>query len=74
MIEALKNTKIMDKVGGRFKLSAMIQKRMRELIQGSRPLISETKGKTMMEIVVQEIKEDKIVVDQGSGNKESSSD
>lgn len=63
MIEDLKNVEIVNKVGGRFKLSALIQKRMLEIMQGSRPLIEDTEGKTMMEIVVEEIKEDKITID-----------
>ena len=63
MIEELKSTDIMNKVGGRFKLSALIQKRMLELMEGSRPLIDDTEGMTTMEIVVQEIKLDKIAVD-----------
>jgi len=64
MIEELKNTTIAEKVGGRFKLTALIQRRMNELIQGSRPLIEETKGKTTLEIVIEEIKQDKIILAQ----------
>ncbi len=63
MIEDLKNVEIVNKVGGRFKLSALIQKRMLEIMQGSRPLIEDTDGKTLMEIAVEEIKEDKIEID-----------
>ncbi|MHC4950293.1 MAG: DNA-directed RNA polymerase subunit omega [Planctomycetota bacterium] len=63
MIEELKNTDIVNKVGGRFKLSALIQKRMVEIMEGGRPLIEDTEGMTAMEIVVQEIKQDKIVLD-----------
>ena len=63
MIEELKNTDIVNKVGGRFKLSALIQKRMLELMEGGRPLIEDTEGMTPMEIVVQEIKQDKITLD-----------
>jgi DNA-directed RNA polymerase subunit omega len=63
MIEELKDAVILNKVGGRFKLSALIQKRMVELMEGGRPLIEDTEGKTMMEIVVEEIKQDKIVLD-----------
>lgn len=63
MIEELKNTEIVNKVGGRFKLSALIQKRMLELMEGGRPLIDDTEGKTAMEIVIQEIKQNKIVLD-----------
>jgi DNA-directed RNA polymerase subunit omega len=63
MLEELKSNKIVNKVGGRFKLAALIQKRMDELLQGSRPLIEDTAGKTMLEIVVQEILQDKIAID-----------
>jgi len=65
MIEELKQDAIYNKVGGKFKLSALIQKRMKEIMNGSRPLIDETKGLTMMEIVVQEILQDKITFELG---------
>ena len=68
MIEELKNTGIIDKIGGRFKLSSLIQKRMLEIMQGARPLIEDTEGKTTMEVVVQEILEDKIVIDDGTSS------
>ncbi len=41
LIEELKSMDIVNKVGGRFKLSALIQKRMLELMEGSRPLLVE---------------------------------
>jgi len=63
MLEELKSEEIVKKVGGRFKLAALIQKRMTELLQGSRPLIEDAEGKTMLEIVVQEILRDKIVAE-----------
>jgi DNA-directed RNA polymerase subunit omega len=63
MLEELKSEKIVNKVGGRFKLTALIQKRMGELMQGARPLIEDANGKTMLEIVVQEILQDKIAID-----------
>jgi DNA-directed RNA polymerase subunit omega len=63
MIEELKSTEIVNKVGGRFKLTALVQKRLGELMQGSRPLIEDTEGKTQLEIVVQEILQDKITID-----------
>lgn len=63
MIEALKSDEIVRKVGGRFKLTALIQKRMVELIQGSRPMIERTRDMTDMEVVIQEILEDKIGID-----------
>lgn len=63
MIEELKSTDIVNKVGGRFKLTALIQKRLGELMQGARPLIEDTRGMTQLEIVVQEILQDKIAID-----------
>jgi DNA-directed RNA polymerase subunit omega len=63
MIEELKNRQIFEKVGGAFKVSALIQKRIAELMEGSRPLIENTEGKTMIEIVVEEIMQDKITPD-----------
>lgn len=66
MIEELKNMDIVNKVGGRFKLSSLIQKRMLEIMQGARPLIEDTEGLTMMEIAVREIVEDKIAIDYGT--------
>jgi len=71
MIEDLKSTDIINKVGGRFRLSALIQKRMLEIMQGARPLIEDTEGKTPMEIVVAEILQDKIAVDYGTGEEEA---
>jgi DNA-directed RNA polymerase subunit omega len=65
MIDELKSNELVSKVGGRFKLTALVQKRLAELLQGSRPLIKDTEGKTMLEIVVQEILQDKIAVDNG---------
>jgi len=65
MIEELKSEEIINKVGGRFKLTALVQKRLTELLQGSRPLIEDCEGRTMLEIVVQEILQDKITIDDG---------
>ena len=70
MIDELKNTELVNKVGGRFKLTALIQKRLTELISGSRPLIEDVEGKTNLEIVIQEITEDKIAVDEQSSGME----
>ncbi|HEV2295084.1 MAG TPA: DNA-directed RNA polymerase subunit omega [Tepidisphaeraceae bacterium] len=67
MIEALKSDEIVNKVGGRFKLTALIQKRMLELMDGARPLV-ERENMTDLEIVIQEILQDKIAIDyEGSG-------
>ena len=62
MIEALKEEEIVNKVGGRFKLCTLIQKRLVALNSGARPLV-ELETDEKMEIVVQEILQDKIYLD-----------
>ncbi|MDP7163362.1 MAG: DNA-directed RNA polymerase subunit omega [Phycisphaerae bacterium] len=68
MIEALKSEELSRKVGGKFKLTALIQRRMVELIQGARPLVERKKGMTDLEVVIQEILEDKIAIDYEKSN------
>lgn len=59
MLEELKEEEIVNKVGGRFKLSTLIQKRLVQLNQGSRALVNiDTHDK--MSIVLQEIMQNKI--------------
>jgi len=61
MLEELKEEEIVNKVGGRFKLSTLIQKRLVQLNQGSRALVNvDTHDK--MQIVLQEIMQNKIVL------------
>jgi DNA-directed RNA polymerase subunit omega len=63
MIEALKSDEIVKKLGGRFKLTALIQRRLKELIiDGARPLV-ERNGRTDLEVVIDEILQDKIAPD-----------
>jgi DNA-directed RNA polymerase subunit omega len=69
MLEELKEEYIVNKVGGRFKLSTLIQKRMIALNQGARPLV-EGRGLDKMAIVIQEIMQDKIYLDL-SGNAQT---
>lgn len=59
MIEALKSDEIVAKCGGRFKLTALIQRRLVELMDGARPLV-ERAGRNDLEIVIEEIMQDKI--------------
>jgi len=65
MLEELKEEEIVNKVGGRFKLSTLIQKRLLQLQRGSRPLV-ETNLKDNLKIVLQEILQDKIFLDQSN--------
>ena len=62
MLEELKEEEIVKKVGGRFKLSTLIQKRMVALNRGAKQLV-EIQTKNPMEIVVAEILGDKIYLD-----------
>jgi DNA-directed RNA polymerase subunit omega len=63
MIEALRSDEIVNKLGGRFKLAALIQRRMRQLvIDGARPLIDRD-GRSDLELVIEEILQDKIEPD-----------
>jgi len=68
MIEALKSEEIVNKVGGRFKLTTLIQKRMVELMDGARPLIDRKSGMTELEVVIEEILQDKITIDFEASN------
>jgi DNA-directed RNA polymerase subunit omega len=62
MLEALREEGIVNKVGGRFKLSTLIQKRLVQLNAGSRPLV-DASTQDKMQIVLQEILQDKIYLD-----------
>lgn len=59
MIDALRDDDLIRRMGGRFKLSALIQRRWMQLMQGARPMV-ETRGLTELEVVVREIVEGKI--------------
>jgi DNA-directed RNA polymerase subunit omega len=69
MHDELKEEGIVNKVGGRFKLSTLIQKRMVALNTGARPLV-EVRGGDKMATVIQEILQDKIYLD-ASGQVQS---
>ena len=62
MLDELKEEEIVNKVGGRFKLSTLIQKRLVALNAGARPLV-DIASKDKLEIIVQEILQDKIYLD-----------
>ena len=72
MYDELKEEEIVRKVGGRFKLSTLIQKRMVQLSQGARPLI-DTHSEDKMSIVLQEILQDKIYLDSSDEVKQTDS-
>jgi len=59
MIEALKEDEVINNMGGRFKFTALAQARVRELLDGARPLV-DRKGRTHFEVAVDEIAQGKI--------------
>ncbi len=54
MIESLKHEELIDKIGGRFKFTALVQKRWREILLGARPMVEQGKM-TALELVIREI-------------------
>ena len=62
MMDELKEEQIVNKVGGRFKLSTLIQKRMVALNTGAKPLV-DMKTPDHLKIVLEEIRQDKIYLD-----------
>lgn len=62
MLDDLKEEAIVNRVGGRFKLSTLIQKRMVALNTGAKPLV-DLRTNDRMAIVIQEILQDKIYLD-----------
>jgi len=48
-----------EKVGGHFKLTSLLEKRYKELLFGSRPLV-ETESKDIMDTLLREVLKDKI--------------
>ncbi len=63
MIEALRHEDVILKVGGKFRLTALIQRRLVELLEGARPMVERTSGMTDIELVIEEIMQDKISID-----------
>jgi DNA-directed RNA polymerase subunit omega len=68
MYAPLKGEQIVKNVGGRFKLTALIQHRMRELMDGARPLI-ERQGRSDLELAIEEISQGKITIELGENTQ-----
>lgn len=62
MLDELKEDTLVRKVGGRFRLTALLQKRMVDLQRGALPLV-DIKTDNLLEIAIQEILQDKIYLD-----------
>jgi len=73
MYDEFREEAIVRKVGGRFKLSTLIQKRLVALNKGAAPLVHlDTQDK--MKIVIQEILQDKIYLDTESNLRATSAE
>ena len=70
MLADLQEEWIVNKVGGRFKLSTLIQKRMVALNTGAKPQVDARGITDRMAIVIQEILQDRIYLD-ASGEVQS---
>lgn len=69
MLDELKEESIVNRVGGRFRLSTLIRKRLVALNTGAPPLV-DLRTNDKMAIVIQEILQNKIYLDT-SGNLQS---
>lgn len=65
MIDALRSDEIVNKVGGKFRLTTLIQRRLVQLMEGARPLV-ERRDLTPLELVIEEIQQGKIVFEDES--------
>ncbi|MEE9211109.1 MAG: DNA-directed RNA polymerase subunit omega [Phycisphaeraceae bacterium] len=74
MIPELKDDELIKRFGGRFRLTAVIQKRWRQLLQGARPMV-DPEGLTELEIVIKELVEGRVEIDDTPvGEEKSESD
>ncbi len=66
MIDELRDEKLIEKVGGRFRLSALIQKRLAALNEQGRSLLTsdELAKRDNLQIVIQEILQNHIYLDE----------
>jgi len=72
MIETLKDDSLVIKLGGRFKFTSLVQHRVRELMEGSRPLV-ERKGRSDLEVAIEEIAQGKITYSLDAEDEEQES-
>jgi len=65
MYKELKEDRLVNQVGGRFRLTTLLQKRMVALNQGARPLVQTGEETGLLAVVLQEVREGKIFLDEG---------
>jgi DNA-directed RNA polymerase subunit K/omega len=49
-----------EKIGGPFKLTVLLQKRIREIVRGASPLVPISKDMTPIDIALKEVMDDKV--------------
>ena len=59
MIEALRDDELVNRMGGRFQFTSLVQHRVRELMDGARPMI-DRQGRNDLEVAIAEIVDGKI--------------
>ena len=69
MIEALKDDSVINNLGGRFKFTSLVQHRVRQLMDGDRPLV-ERHGRSDFEVAVQEVVEGKLTLELPSAGQD----
>ncbi len=62
MLDVELEDQLIEKVGGKLRLTSLMQKRLVELKRGSRPLVEVDNPKDLQNVVVQEILQDKIIL------------
>ena len=60
MLDTTLEDQLLQKMGGKLRLTALMQKRLVELKRGSRPLVDVENPKDLQSVVIQEILQDKI--------------
>lgn len=63
MIDALRSDEIVRRIGGKFRFTALVQRRWQQLMEGARPMV-ERQGRSDLELVIEEIRAGKIVADE----------
>jgi DNA-directed RNA polymerase subunit omega len=59
----LRKNEVMDlskRMGGRFKLTVLIQKRIQELVRGAAPLVQVDRPRSLIDVAVEEILQGKV--------------
>lgn len=71
LMELADYDRAIEKVGGAFRLSVLLQKRVRELVRGARALVEVAERDSPIDIALREVLADKVTITAGEkGNEE----